>query len=291
MPLQEKYINPLTDFGFKKLFGTEANKDLLIDFLNQILPEKHQIENLTFGKNEHQGDHQNDRIAVFDIFCKSNEGEHFIVEIQRKSQLNFKDRSIFYSTFPIHANAKKGKDWDFKLPAIYTIAILDFTFDDYKDNPNIIHQIKLKDEDGKVFYDKLNYIYIELPKFTKKLEELETHFDKWLFVLKWLSGLQNRPKLLQERIFKKLFKIAEIAKYNKMERAQYEQNLKQYRDLNNVVTYAEQKGMEKERAEKNLVIIKTGLEENLSLDLIAKLTNLSIDEVKQIIAEQGWEIS
>jgi len=280
MTLLDKYINPLTDFGFKKLFGTESNKDLLIDFLNQLMPAHHQIQDLTFEKNEQLGESEIDRIVVFDIFCKSKNGEHFIVEIQRKKQEYFKDRSILYSTYPIHQYAEKGRAYDFQLPVIYTIAILDFTFDDYQDDPNMVHHIKLKDENGKVFYDKLSYIYIELPKFKKTLEELETHFDKWLFVLKWLNKLQERPKPLQERVFKKLFKLAEIAKYNKMERAQYEQNLKQYRDLRNVVNYA--------KDEVRIETIKNGLAEGVPLELLSKLTKLPIDEIKRIISEKGW---
>ena len=306
MPITDKYINPLTDFGFKKLFGTEANKDLLIDFLNQLLPAHHQIKELNFHKNEQLAENAKDRIAVFDIFCKSETGEYFIVEIQRKRQEYFKDRSIFYSTYPIQESAKKGKDYDFKLPVIYTIAILDFTFDDYKDDPNFIHHIKLRDENGKVFSDKLNYIYIELPKFTKKIEELETHFEKWLFVLRRLSKLQERPLALQERVFRKIFKLAEIAKYNKMERIQYEESLKQYRDMRNVVSYARKEGREEgrtlgreegrtlgreeERKIKNIEIIKSGIEMGLSLVMMSNLTRLSIEEVKKIIEEQGWKI-
>jgi predicted transposase/invertase (TIGR01784 family) len=291
MPITDKYINPLTDFGFKKLFGTESNKDLLVDFLNQLLPEKHQINDLNFYQNEQLPKDRKDRIAIFDIFCKSKTGEEFIVEIQRKRQDFFKDRSIFYSTFPIQRNATKGKDFDFRLPVIYTIAILDFTFDDYKNDLKFVHHIKLKDELGKVFYDKLSYIYIELPKFTKKIEELETLFEKWLFVLKWLSNLQTRPAALQERVFQKLFKQAEIAKYNKMERAQYEQSLKQYRDMQNVVSYAEKKGMEKGREEERLELIQNGLSKGYSIETIADFTKLTTDEVKIIIVEQGWEIN
>jgi len=253
MPTKEKYIDLLTDFGFKKLFGTKANEDLLIDFLNQILPPSRQIQKINFSKNEQLGESEFDRIAIFDIFCQGENGEEFIVEIQRQRQLFFKDRSILYSTFPIQQNAKKGKKWNFELPPIYTIALLDFVFDEYKDDPNYIHHIELKDKNGKVFYNKLKYIYIELPKFTKKLEELETHFEKWLFVLRWINKLQKRPRALQERIFKKIFTMAEIAKYDKKERARYDRIIKQHRDSSNVLEYAVNEGIEKgiEKVEKN----------------------------------------
>ncbi len=103
----EKYINPLTDFGFKKLFGTEMNKNLLIDFLNQILPKDKQIEDLSYSSTDKLGKTPLDRKAIFDLYCKGKDGERFIVEMQKAKQNYFKDRSVFYSTFPIQEQAKK----------------------------------------------------------------------------------------------------------------------------------------------------------------------------------------
>ena len=293
MPTKDKYINPLTDFGFKRIFGTEKNKDLLIDFLNQILPVHHQILDLTYGKNEHLGETSTDRKAIFDIFCKSKSGEFFIIELQRSKQEYFRDRSIYYSTHTIQSQAQKGNKWDFHLSTVYTIAILDFMFDDFKEDEDLMHRIYLKDEKGRVFYNKLSYIYIELPKFTKNFDELETHFEKWLFVFKRLEKLQSRPKALQERVFQKLFKLAEIAKFSPMERTQYEESLKQYRDYQNTIDYAKkegieegiEKGMEKGREKRDLEIIKNALKKGYSIEIISDFTNISIGQIKKIIAD------
>ena len=241
-----KYINALTDFGFKKLFGTEPNKYLLSDFLNSILPAHHQIKNLTYQKNEHLSNAPLDRKAIFDIYCESETGEKFIVEVQKAKQNYFKDRSIYYSTFPIQEQAKKG-DWDFKLSSVYTVGILDFIFDDHKNDDNLLHYVELKNQKCEVFYDKLKFIYLELPKFKKKVEELETHFDKWLFVLTHLSKLSSRPVALQEKVFEKLFAAAEIAKFTPKERQAYEESLKYYRDIQNVVNTSLQEGLKKGR--------------------------------------------
>lgn len=241
MHLKDKYINPLTDFGFKKLFGVEPNKELLIDFLNQLLPPVHQIKSLTYTKNEHLGDSVQDRKAIFDLYCESASGEKFIVEVQKAKQNFFKDRSVYYSTFPIQEQAKKG-DWDFQLSAVYTIGILDFVFDDHKNRDDIVHTVKLKDHENRTFYDKLTYIYIELPKFKKQDTELENRFDKWIYVFKHLSNLQSKPIALQEKIFEKLFKVAEIAKFSRKEKELYEESLKYYRDLKNVVDSSKEEG-------------------------------------------------
>ena len=155
MALQDKYINPFTDFGFKKLFGTELNKDLLIDFLNAVvLPEGRRIADLQYKKSEQLGSGELDRKAIFDLYCVGEDGERFIVEMQKAKQNYFKDRSVFYATFPIQEQAQRG-DWDFKLAEVYTVGILDFVFAEDGDKKEVRHQVTLKDQNGIVFYKKL----------------------------------------------------------------------------------------------------------------------------------------
>ena len=271
--LKDRYINPLTDFGFKKLFGTEPNKLLLIDFLNQILPERHKIKDLNYSRNEHVGQKALDRKAIFDLYCIGESGERFIVEIQKAKQNYFKDRSVYYSSFPIQEQAKKG-DWDYKLEPVYTVGILDFVFDDHKNEEELIHNIELKNQRGEVFYDKLKFIYIELPKFKKNENELETHFDKWLYVFRHLSELQDRPQKLQEKVFQRLFESAEIAKFTKEEREAYEESLKYYRDIKNVVDTSIETGVKK--------VAKKMKEKGMSNLDISELTGLSEEEINEL---------
>ncbi|BDS09947.1 Rpn family recombination-promoting nuclease/putative transposase [Aureispira anguillae] len=281
MNLKDKYINPLTDFGFKKLFGIEPNKELLIDFLNQLLPSFHQIKNLSYTKNEHLGNTPLERKAIFDLYCESASGEKFIVEVQKAKQNFFKDRSVFYSTFPIQEQAKKG-DWDFQLAAVYTIGILDFVFDEHKDRDDILHTVKLKDHKNRLFYDKLTYIYIELPKFTKEVAQLESKFDKWLYIFRHLANLQNRPIALQERIFQKLFEAAEIAKFSPKEKQLYEESLKYYRDLKNVVDTSKAEGIEEGIKKGRQDVAKEMKADGFSVSKIAQYTGLSEDEINRL---------
>jgi predicted transposase/invertase (TIGR01784 family) len=277
MLLQEKYVNPFTDFGFKKLFGSETNKDLLIDFLNQILPAHRHIEDLTFGNIEQFGIAESERKAVFDVYCTSDTGEKFIVEMQKAKQNYFKDRSVYYSTFPIQEQAKKGT-WNFQLAAVYTIGILDFVFDEDKHDPQVRHVIQLRDERSRLFYEKLTYIYLELPKFTKTESELETTMDKWLYALRQLPELDSRPAALQEQIFEKLFEAAEIARYSLQERGEYEQSLKYYRDLFNVLDTSFEEG----EISKAMKIAKKLLEQGASSEYIMELTELSLEEIQAL---------
>ncbi|MDY6938136.1 MAG: Rpn family recombination-promoting nuclease/putative transposase [Cyanobacteriota bacterium] len=242
-PLNEKYINLLTDFGFKRIFGTEPNKQLLIDFLNTLLPERHKIQDVTYKNNEAIGNTTLDRKAIFDIYCQGENGERFIVEIQKAKQNFFKDRSVYYATFPIQEQALKG-DWNYRLEPIYTVGVLDFIFDDHKSEETLIHTVELKNQHSEVFYKKLKFIYIELPKFTKPLDRLESHLDKWLFLLKHLADLSDRPEPLQEEIFSQLFEVAEIANFSPVEQETYQNSLKYYRDLNNVVETSREEGLQ-----------------------------------------------
>ena len=266
----DKYINLLTDFGFKRLFGSEPNKALLIDFLNVILPPQHTVADISYKNNENVGNTTLDRKAIFDIYCESKTGEKFIVEIQKAKQNYFKDRSVYYSTFPIQEQAEKG-DWNYKLSSVYTIGILDFIFEEHKQEQEFLHTVELKNQNCEVFYDKLKFIYVELPKFKKKIEELETHFEKWLYLFKHLSELETPPEKLQEGVFKQLFEIAEIAKFTPEEQRAYENSLKYYRDLHNVIETskleARQEGIVIGREEGREEGITIGREEEKLLNL------------------------
>jgi len=300
MRIKDKYISPFTDFGFKKLFGTEMNKDILMDFLNELLKkDQGKIIDLNYLPLEQLGRSIDTRKAIFDIYCENKKGEKFIVELQKAPQNYFKDRSIYYSTFPIQQQAQKGK-WDFKLEAVYTIGILDFVFAEDRDDQEVFHhEVKLVDQSTqKVFYDKLTYLYLEMPKFKKTEEQLETYFDKWLYVLRNLEDLTNRPEKLQEKIFAKLFEQAEIANYSEQEYTEYEHSLKVYRDLNNVIETAESKGEKRGeargekrgiakgklegKAEKAKEIAQTMISKSLDIQLIMEITQLSKEEIEQL---------
>ncbi len=238
--IYERYINFYTDFAFKKLFGTEINKDLLISFLNALLQGREEIKDISYLNTEHLGTQEYDRRAVFDVYCTNEQGEYFLVEMQKGEQQFFKDRSLYYSSFAIREQAPRG-NWDYDLKGIYTIGILNFCF--HSQDPSYYHEVKLMDTaTEEVFYDKLTFIYLEMPKFTKTESELETLFDKWLYAIRNLASLMDRPRALQEKVFQHLFEAAELAKFDPKDRYAYEESLKNYRDWYSVMKTAEMKG-------------------------------------------------
>ena len=128
MAVRERYVNFYTDFAFKKLFGTEANKDLLMAFLNALFDGRKKINHLTYLNGEQLGRIATDRKAIFDVYCETGDGEKILIEMQKTNQEYFKDRSLYYSTFPIQEQAVQG-NWNFRLNQVYVLGILNFTFD------------------------------------------------------------------------------------------------------------------------------------------------------------------
>ena len=284
--IEDRYISLLTDFGFKRIFGTAPNKDLLINFLNCLFDGRKVIKDLKYNNSEHVGDIYTERKAIFDVYCESVEGEKFTVEMQNASQKYLKDRTIYYSTFPIREQAPKG-EWDFKLNPVYTVALVNYDMKEKAfDQQEISHQVQLCDTATKqVFYNKLEFIYVEVTKFNKTENELVTLYDKWVYALKNLAKLTDRPAALRDKIFDRLFQVAEIAKFTPTELREYEDSLKAYRDLKNSLDTAEEKGEAKEKKS----TIKRLLASGISVDIIAIATGLTHDEVKLLIDDISKE--
>ena len=282
--IEERYISLLTDFGFKRIFGTTPNKDLLINFLNSLFEGFQVIKDVKYLNSEHVGDVYAERKAIFDVYCENENGEKFIVEMQNAYQKYFKDRSLFYSTFPIREQAPKGADWNFKLDHVYTVALLNFDLSEEAfDKDDINHDVGLLDKKThKVFNDKLSFKYVEIAKFDKTEDELVTLYDKWLYVLKNLSRLDKRPAALKEKIFSKLFGEAEIAKFTPTELKEYEDSLKAYRDVKNSIDTALEKGREEGRVEGVIQVAKKLLESGMDVDTIMKMTDLSKSEIEKL---------
>ena len=276
-----KYFNPYTDFGFKKLFGEEGSKDLLIDFLNQLLPAHHQIATLSFKNPENLSTTVEERKAIFDIYCQSASGERFIVEMQKAKMHFFKDRSLFYSTFPIREQGQKGL-WDFRLLPVYFIAILDFIYDEQEDERKFRRDVCLKDQDGDVFYDKLHFKFLQMPLFNKTEHELESHFDKWVYFLKHLEDMDHIPAILNEPIFQKGFDIAEVSHLSTEQYDDYLKSVLSYNEAKAVTDTAFADGKIEGEKAKALDVARAMLAKGFDIDMIAEISTLSTEEIKAL---------
>ena len=306
----------LTDFGFKRIFGTDPNKELLINFLNSLFDGEEVIKDVKYLNSENVGDVYTERKAIFDVYCENEQGEKFIVEMQNAYQTYFKDRSLFYSTFPIREQAPKGSDWNFCLKKVYVVALLNYKMSDEAfDSTDTIHTIALMDtKTNKVFNAKLMFKYVEVGRFDKTDEELTSLSDKWMYVLKNLSRLNNRPSSLREKIFTKLFDAAAIARFSPNELREYEDSLKAYRDIKNSLDTAKEEGRaegreegraegreegrkegraegreegraegrEEGRAEGIAMVAKMMYAKGIDVDVIASMTGMTIDKIKAL---------
>ena len=260
-----------------------------MDFLNAVLEDEvGEITDLEFSKNEHLGPSELDRNVVFDIFCRTESGERIIIEMQKFFQTYFKERSLYYSSFAIQEQAVKG-EWDFSLYPVYCISLLDFHLKEDEIMPeHYFHKVKLvATNTGRVFNDKLSFIYLEIPKFNKKIDELETNFDKWMYLLTKLEFLERLPEALQSKIFEKVMGIAELVKLEKTDRKAYEESLKKHRDLKNVMDTQRregyEQGMEKGVEKTAIGFFKAGID----MEIISSVTGLSKDELLKLFQKEG----
>ena len=310
--MEERFINPYTDYGFKKLFGTEENADLLISFLNALISDEGDpITSITYKNVEHIGEINTMRSSYFDVFCQTQSGADFIVEMQNGKQIYFKDRSLYYATIPIQEQGKKGqaeaeaeamalekehvikgkkgkrppegvrprKGWDFHLKDVYLVAVLDFVFpgNEYPDD-EYFHKIKLMDvKDKHVFYDKLTLIYLEMPKLEDMEFTLDTMRDKWMYALNALCCTDTQPPELKEEVFLKLFREAELANFNETQLFSYKMSVL---DLwNNYSTWkcANQEGIEEGIAKGKELGLEEGKKAN-ALEVARKMKSLGMDK-------------
>ena len=330
----EQYINPFVDYGFKKLFGTEENKDLLISFLNALIGCEDPIKDLTYKNVERLGDFVGTRTNYFDVYCTTSAGEEFIVEMQNSWQPFFKDRTIYYAAKPIHDQGKKGlqeaeaelkepsldegiteevgqgkekrrnKKWDYELKNVYVVAMMNFKLPDkeYAED-SFLHKIQLMDvEDFHVFYEKLTLYYVELPKIDRVKLDLNTPLGRWFHALNSLYYYDRKPKNLNDAVFDKLFRQAELAAMTPDEGLAYERSMKVYLDTFNQIEGGRILGHREGLAEgerrglakgKELGLIegekKAKLEtawkmlsKGMSKEFVAEMTGLQIEDLDEI---------
>jgi predicted transposase/invertase (TIGR01784 family) len=262
------YIDLKTDFGFKRAFGV---KEVMLKFLNSVLDIEGGIVDLRYGNPEQLGFAKDERKAVYDLYCITGKDEHIIVEMQSAPQLYFIDRTLVYISRLINQLSEKGKDWDFKLPPIYSINILDFSFEEAAmplcvemervDENKYVSKVKLINCDtGKVFYDKLTFVYIELPHFTKELKDVNTPFEQLVYVIKYLHELNDMPEEFRnDEVFEHLFEIAKIARMTKNEVNNY------LKDLNNMNIVKNEI-----RARDNIIAAERNAHQNTRTELAAE---------------------
>lgn len=262
-----RFINPFTDVGFKRIFGQAIHKELLIDFLNDLLVGEKRITDITFLDKELLPDFSGDRGVIYDIYCTNEDGEQFIVEMQNREQTFFRERALYYLSRAIARQGERGAEWKFNLKAVYGIFFMNFHL---SHSPGKFRtDIVLSDRDtNEVFSDKLRFIFLQLPCFTKEEDECQTDFERWIYVLKNMETFQRLPFKARKSVFEKLEQIVDIASLSKEDRMKYDESIKVYRDHLAVLDFAKQEGLElgmrQGRAEGMAKGIAEGIEQGMA---------------------------
>ena len=288
-----KFINPFTDIGFKRIFGQEISKPVMIAFLNSLLEGERHIVDLQYLDKEKIGINDSDRSLIYDVLCKTDSGEYIIVEMQNKSQPYFKNRSIYYSARSIIEQGERGSEWEYDIKAVYLIALLNFRLEGLE--KELRTDVALMDmKRHTLFSDKVRMVFLQLPYFTKELDECEDIFERIIYVLKHMDILQRMPFLAQDAVFRRLSEIADVASLSKEERREYDESLKHYRDTIAVMHGQWLEGHASGLAEGMEKGIEKGAEENkresarrmkgdgMPAELIAKYTGLTIEAVNSL---------
>jgi predicted transposase/invertase (TIGR01784 family) len=279
-----KYIDPLSDFGFKHLFGGEPNKEVMINFLNALFEGEKHITDIVYNPTEYGGNDEDHKKICFDLLCTGTNGEQFIVEMQRAAHDNFADRCIFYLSRLIHQQKLPGNQgkWKVKLKEVFLIAILDFKMkggleDHYHQSISLVNT-----GTNEIFHNGLGFKFLELPKFDKKEDELENELDKWVYMLKHMNSLNQIPKYLDKRIFQKIFKIAEMGRLSAEQQFLYESRLMHRADYESTLEYAAERGLEKGVRQNAIEIAKKMKLEDFDFVKIARFTELTIEEIENL---------
>ena len=272
-----KFINPFSDIGFKRIFGQEFSKPLLMSFLNSLLVGEKTIVDITFLDKEQPAIYDEDRSLIYDIYCKTTDDEHIIVEMQNREQPYFKKRSVYYISEAISRQGERGAEWRYAIKAVYLVAFLNFSLPDIGDSFRT--DVALMDmKTGRLFSNDLRLIYLQLPHFVKEVDECDNDFDRWIYVLKNMEALNRLPWAAKNSVFERLSQIADISSLSKEERMKYDEGIRKYRDTLCVMDGAYLKGiaegMEKGIAEGMEKGIAEGMEKGIAEGVLQTARNL-----------------
>jgi predicted transposase/invertase (TIGR01784 family) len=284
-----KYVDILSDVGFKIVFGKEANKNIIIEFLNHVITER-SIVDFEYIDKEKLGGYAKSKKNVYDLYCKTDDGSRIIVEVQKDQQKYFVDRSLYYLTHLVQDQLSRGDD-EYTLCPVYFISILNFCLDELSKSDSVRNHYRLKECDmGLELTDKYNLIYIELPKFKKSLEEIHGDvLDGFYYCLKHMGKLEERPLCLQQKVFEQLFMAAKVAKMTQEEYSQYVRIMTTERDRRNQLSFALEKANQQGMEQGIQRGIQKGIQQGMEQGRIAGKQELLIELIKSNINKMSIE--
>ena len=274
MQLEFRYADLLDDVAFKLVFGQESTKNVMIEFLNQVIPDR-KIVDVEFADKEVHPNLRDKKTSIYDLLCKTDDGSRIIVELQKRKQDSYAERMLYYSMHQVLQQVESGAS-SFDFCPIYVISILNFTIDQNNglDRVKTVYRL-IEETDRTVLTDRLTYIFIELPKFVKSAEELDGDIlEGMYFCLKNMPKLQERPNALKHGVFDTIFEMGELLEMDEVTRDKILENMTTERDLKNQFEYVKKEGRAEGRAE----TVRKMLAAGIPAEKIAAALSITVDE-------------
>lgn len=281
-----KYADLLDDEVFKLVFGRESTKDVMIEFLNQVITDR-KIVDLEFIDKEMHPIERDAKGTVYDMFCKTDDGSRIIVEVQRRKQPFYPERALYYSTFQIQRQVESGAEYYDFLP-VYVVSILNFRMDNTSENTNVKSVYRIYEETThRLLTNRITFIFLELEKFQKTLEELDGDIlEGMYFCFKNMTNLDERPDILKHSVFGKIFEVSELLNMDNVTRSKVLDKMTTERDLRNQMRYFKEttlaegmaQGIAEGRAEGRTETVKQMLAAGISAETIANALGISVEE-------------
>ena len=274
-------INPKVDFAFKKLFGSEENKDILISFINSILSEDQQIKDIILKNPYNIANYKKDKMSILDIKAVDEKGVWYDIEMQLSEQVFYEKRAFYYWARVYADQMEGGYDYD-KLKKTISINILDFNYLDEEDFHNTYKVFNEKSK--KELSNFFEMHFIELNKFKKDFKDVKTALDRWAVFLNRAYELEKNKipdELAQDESIKKAIETLDVMYLDSEEREMYENELKRIRDYVAEMKTAQIKGIEQGENRKAVEIAKNLLD-ILDDEMISLKTGLSLEEIKNL---------
>ena len=299
----QRYIIPTSDWGFKRLFGSEINKGLLIGLLNRIIDDR-EIEDLEYLDRDVFVPVGSVRRMSFDVYCRCKDGSRVIVEMQNYAKTTFVERALVYTSASILENYTYTRGRDYRVEKTYLIAITGETiFPGVSHAPVRLAMCDMDAEKTTVLNDKILHIFIELPKFADSPEELgkdASFLSKFAVAMKTMSSLGERPKEMDDAMLVQMFDAADLLGYKAKDKHNYKKSVMNEFEYEETLKEYRQEGLEEGREEGRAEGREGGRQEGLAEgqeaerrrsaaqykklgvapEIIAQVTGLTIDEIE-----------
>lgn len=278
-PLEKEFIRILTDFGFKRVFGTKEHVNLLRRFLNALFEGEMYIESIEYRDKELLPEHVAGKKIVYDIYCTTENGEHFILEMQQEESENFPDRMLFYVSKAVVNQGIKGIEYE--INPVICVVFTDFHISGM--SKTLIKDIVPIDRHtNEIYSDKMRLIFISLPEVPKEWDECDTELLRQLYLIKNMENMTRESKPYLTGDYEEMFTASSTGNLTNDEAVAYTQSYLKEIDRQSAVRFAERKSYDKGLEQG----MQQGREQTIDdLSARARSLGLSEDMMKRLFGE------